>query len=1061
MKSLRRVFYCLGSLIGFISSPLLALEDDFITFGGIDSLASAFRYVALFFSNDDYGGLVYIAAIVGFAVAGFVSLAKQATDVPTMRNWILTFGISVSLYTALIVPTGTIHIFDRTLNRTESIAGVPDGIILLAGLTNTIEEAAVDIANTVSINAYDVTANGIIFDMIRRSFISQNPLDDEYLWQNIKTYYLECGQVAAAIPGSGFNLNAINKSSTDLLATFANAQSQAISVPYKSAANPNGVLTTCTDAYSNIRTELVDPGTYSSLINSMCRGVGFNTVDAGQLGQCEGILDNIIPTVFGQTGDRTAYLQAAVLAMAIQDAAADQNPERAIAQETNRRFTTQGLGLFTFAQEYGQSIRAGFLAAALTSLVVVSLFFLTPLRGRALSLAAGFFVFVAVWGIIDIGLQIVIEDIALGNFEEVRRNNLSFSALMLAPNATLKALSVFGASRLISISLASIIVITVFKLSGAGFSNLVGSLTRHGDDIAGGAAEARLNPESLAEGVRGRARAAGELQGYAISGDGAFQSVKENYTGGFLQDLGQHAGFRETARGNGFSGNEAYSLAGVSAGASTAGRLAGLSDIGGYSASGVKDAAATEGRTSASRGVLDAIAFESAAENLSDKIGVSVPEARALVSQYDHALTTGRISGANGDASRAFATSSIEEQQRIGSALGVNLAALHNDLTPSQLAEASSYLDTQYRVGDVDYKDTASVADLSNIATAGEIRRARVSGEARGVGESALFSGQPTNSFAANAAAINASQSVLSAERVQNLAENLGISTNDVLFNQGSNFQLAANDRTLGALAPFLTEDQLELARPGSNISFTYDPLEGEIGQIDVRSGQSVNVNDAVQFQSGVRFDGRQGTEGGLTVFRFADLAESGNLSGASQFSRLFEAAESEGSGGTFIDSISQQAASHLNGIAGKDISYYQADTETGSKDVFAGVKASGGPPKLFGIGINAEVGARTSHVWSDVDSSQLTTRTDFWNSQIRDLYDDTLGNDEFKGDDIAKSQAFLEGLSDLREDAVEVQQWVKSQERDDKQLEQKEEKQELPKPAYQPGRYGGFNKRN
>lgn len=489
-----------GIAIGFATffgGRASALEMEYITFNGFTQVVTAFRYIGFFFSNNDYGSLVYIAAVVGFAAAAVIASVKGYREEGTFKNWLLMFGIGVGIYTAFITPKGTIHVYDRTLNAYEPVSGVPDGIVLLAGLTNLAEQVAVDIANTSNPTPYENTAGGIVFQLVRNTYRADQPLDDEYLWENIKSYYLECGQIAAALPGSGFNLNAVNRTSTDLLATFAGAQSSAVAFPFRSETNPQGTLTTCTDAYTSIQSALNDPTTFSSLITSLCGSVGFDTSNAAQAAQCNTVMDEIIPTVFGGAGDRLVYLRSASLALAMQDAAADENPERAIAQEANRAAVTQSLGLLGFAQEYGQSIRAGFLAASMATLPLTMLFLVTPLRWRALSLSAGFFVFVAIWGITDIGLQVMIEGVARDAFEEVKRNNLAFNAFVLAPPASVKALSVFGSSRLISISLASIAVVAIFRFSGASFAQLTSSFARQGEAIGSEAAESRLNPTRL------------------------------------------------------------------------------------------------------------------------------------------------------------------------------------------------------------------------------------------------------------------------------------------------------------------------------------------------------------------------------------------------------------------------------------------------------------------------------------------------------------------------------------------------------------------------------------
>ena len=182
---MRKSFLFIGLLIG-LTAPAYALEMEYVTFNGIDQMENAFRYIALFFSNDDYGSLVYIAAVVGLAAGAVRSTMNDYREERTLRNWFFMFLLGAGIYLAFIVPKGTIHIYDRTLNAYEPVAGVPDGILLVAGLTNLAEQVAVDIANTSSPVPYENTAGGIVFELVRNTFRSTQPFDDEYLWGKYK-----------------------------------------------------------------------------------------------------------------------------------------------------------------------------------------------------------------------------------------------------------------------------------------------------------------------------------------------------------------------------------------------------------------------------------------------------------------------------------------------------------------------------------------------------------------------------------------------------------------------------------------------------------------------------------------------------------------------------------------------------------------------------------------------------------------------------------------------------------------------------------------------------------
>jgi len=382
---------------------------------------------------------------------------------------------------------------------------------------------------------------------------------------------------------------------------------------------------------------------------------------------------------------------------------------------------------------------------------------------------------------------------------------------------------------------------------------------------------------------------------------------------------------------------------------------------------------------------------------------------------------------------RVFNSTSLEEQQRIGTATGISLAATRENMTPEQIAEAEGFLNTLYGTGEARFAKGATAADLDGVGKAGEIRRERQVGEIEGLESAAGFRGGDFQDLSRQAAGISAAEHVLGADKVVGFADAHGISPEDVMFARGSNYELAINDRTMGAFGPLLTDGQLDVARPGATMSMSFDPYNGEVGRVDVRSGQSGTFDNTTHILDGYRVDARQGTEGGLSLFRFADLNDAGNLSGAAQFANIYSKAENEGSDQSFGDSVAQQASSYLSNIAGKSVSYLESDSTTGSMEAYAGYHGSFGL-KFLGNGHTAEIGARGSISKSDVDSKQVTNSYDFWNDRARDVYDRTLGSKTFEGDHIERSAAYLSGIGELRQEAEGIREWVKSQDHEDDQ---------------------------
>ena len=77
-----------------------------------------------------FGGI----ALVMRAVGGRFS--TMSWGVPLMAGYLV--------YVAMIVPQGTLYIYDPVANRNQAVGGIPDGIVAIAGTMNLIEQFMVN-----------------------------------------------------------------------------------------------------------------------------------------------------------------------------------------------------------------------------------------------------------------------------------------------------------------------------------------------------------------------------------------------------------------------------------------------------------------------------------------------------------------------------------------------------------------------------------------------------------------------------------------------------------------------------------------------------------------------------------------------------------------------------------------------------------------------------------------------------------------------------------------------------------------------------------------------------
>jgi len=135
----------------------------------------------------------------------------------------------------------------------------------------------------------------------------------------------------------------------------------------------------------------------------------------------------------------------------------------------------------------------------------------------------------------------------------------------------------------------------------------------------------------------------------------------------------------------------------------------------GYTPSTVASTAAAASASTTQRSILDAGAYEDHAGKLAEHAGIEVGQAKELLAGYDHAVSTGRVSGANGKLEEVYQTSAIEEQQRMGTAAGARDASAYMDLSPGQVAKSEAYLNTLFSGGDVRFAEGATNGERDSL----------------------------------------------------------------------------------------------------------------------------------------------------------------------------------------------------------------------------------------------------------------------------------------------------------------------------------------------------------
>ena len=475
-----------------------ALDMEFYTYNGFGPVSQAFRKLALIFSDGGYLGLFFTATVLGIifgAMAFTVKMATGARIVPLV--WAMPVLFGVVLYLGLFVPKGRITVYDPVLNRFDTIGGIPNGVVATAGILNKIERGLVDIIDTAAVPGakYQEAAGGIGFTALKAA-MATGP-KDAHARQSMAAYFKDCVMFEMVRPGTTFSADTMLYNTSDFLPELAKANSPAVFTVYYDAANPQGQAMTCQDAWSNLFPIYNNAATFTDAVRSVCGASMFDPNNGAELNTCRNLISDTLAQTTGIAVTPENFVRQASLANLIFQVLDQADPQTAMLLQTNRQVVSSGLGMAAAMNEWLPVMRAIMTAVAIGLIPFLALFLPTPLLGKALSVMAGFFVFLATWGISDAVLHGAALDYAVEAYEDIRQSGLGLYACVTFPETSTKALAMFGIVRSSGIMLASFLSMMLIRFGGHAMAMMAGSL-QSAIQGAGAKAGALLTPEGKA-----------------------------------------------------------------------------------------------------------------------------------------------------------------------------------------------------------------------------------------------------------------------------------------------------------------------------------------------------------------------------------------------------------------------------------------------------------------------------------------------------------------------------------------------------------------------------------
>lgn len=497
-KTTHSYLYPLTLFAWLISPDALALEMEFYTYGGFQEIVDTFRRLALIYSDNRLATMFTVAAGLG----AIIMATNSSIMAPIMGGrvdpfaWLKTVVLGTTVFTATIIPTGVLHIYDPTTNATQSVANVPDGIILIAGLFNKLERGMVDITTTASAYPYDKTAGGINFKLLMDTLYKTQRNNLHYLSADVKEYYAVCGTLAEGIPGTNTSAKILKSQTTSLFAELQKYKNPAVWVNLYNG-NKTKTNMTCSEAWDNVISPTLTPAVMEEMTRSICQSNNFDPNNLSALNACKSLIEQFY-TLHGQTTvDANSYVREAFIYKSILNALTS-DPQEAQLMLSRRALVLQGIGAFNSANDLLPHLKAVMSAIILGLFPLLSVFLVTPVFREAAKFMLGSVLWLTTWGVAIAITHTAAVDGALSAFTDIANNNMGLASFMFAEESAIKALSFFGRMQAMSLLIASSLAMALYKFGGYALTQMAHAQAHNIQNLGESSANSALTPEGRA-----------------------------------------------------------------------------------------------------------------------------------------------------------------------------------------------------------------------------------------------------------------------------------------------------------------------------------------------------------------------------------------------------------------------------------------------------------------------------------------------------------------------------------------------------------------------------------
>lgn len=508
-KAIYSLIGCMAIVLWSNSAWALAME--YYTYGGFDPVMQAFNRLALIFSDANYNYLFTAFAVYGIVGGAVGGLNAAATTGKLLQfGWVIKLIAGIVVMAGLLIPKGSLTIYDPVLNRFQTLGNIPDGIVAVAGTLNLVERSIVDIVDTASITSkYTDSAGGLGYK-IEKALKDAHP-HDYYLKSSLIRYTKDCVSFELMRSGTSLTLDGMRNSTTDLISDLAQGSNMAVYTVYYDAASPEGSAETCAAAWTSLHAILINTSTYTPAVSKLCGDSYFDPSSATEMTKCKNLVSDTSQAMLGSAISAVDLIKYRQVSEVLYNLYYQDDTELATLYEASRNLVASGMGMGITMNEWIPIIKAVLTSVVVGLLPFLALLFPTPLLGKALGTIVGFFVFLTTWGITDAVVHGAAIDYAYYAFEGARQSTgMGVYTMGSLPSTSNEILAMFGVIRGAGMMLAGLISSMLVRFGGSMLAHLAGNLSSlvQGAGARGGSL---FTPEGRAEAMQRQTRAAGLL----------------------------------------------------------------------------------------------------------------------------------------------------------------------------------------------------------------------------------------------------------------------------------------------------------------------------------------------------------------------------------------------------------------------------------------------------------------------------------------------------------------------------------------------------------------------